>query len=391
MNDTSNDFFHPTRYLKSRPFAKRLFEKYKTTDLYKSDRVNEQMGDMIQVFNEELSKYAQQQRKRLIAKHIGNASDITNQELSLFVETQRFRHRGSNIFYFPSGISSLFKQTDVNEVVIGDIKFPYKTFYIAFGAQTEFDIGFEDNTGFYFDGAYIDQLDEKVLSIRLTSVRLDRDYKTETNWFKYPDMVFWIGLEFENTEEKLVQAVDRFIEKFKADFKKWEDIPKTIEIDGETIPTNPLDNNHPTRQKRLNRIVNNAEKFKNISRLIFNSICYLTYDEKEFTISYTNNPPKTLTDRLKKARKEKERKKVEEELLRSGYTKIKICGQKISSEYKNETTGTGKELSAHWRRGHWRNQPIGKDRQERKLIWIKPTLVHKDKGEPQQGHIYTIT
>ncbi|MDP3313043.1 hypothetical protein [Lutibacter sp.] len=163
-------------------------------DLYKSDRLNEQMGDFIQIFNDELSKYPQPLRKGLIAKHIGNQVDISNQELSLFVDNQRLRHRGNNIFYFPSGISSLFKQTDVNDIAIGNIKFPYTTFYLAFFAQTEFDIGFEDNIGYYFDGAYIDHIDDKVLSIRLTSVRLDRDYNTETNWFKYPDTVFWIGV-----------------------------------------------------------------------------------------------------------------------------------------------------------------------------------------------------
>lgn len=198
-------------------------------------------------------------------------------------------------------------------------------------------------------------------------------------------------MEFENSEEKLVQAVDRFIDEFKADFKKWEDTPKSVEIDGENIPTNPLSNNHPERQKRLKRVVSNADKFKDIAKLIFNSICYLTYDEKEVTTSYTNNPPKTLIDRLKKAKKPNEREKVEEELQRSGYTKIKICGQTISSEFNSDTTNTGKELSAHWRRGHWRNQAVGQDRQERKLIWIKPTLVRKNKGEPQQGHIYTVT
>ncbi len=30
---------------------------------------------------------------------------------------------------------------------------------------------------------------------------------------------------------------------------------------------------------------------------------------------------------------------------------------------------------AHWRRGHWRNQAIGEGRQQRKLTWIKPTLI----------------
>lgn len=29
----------------------------------------------------------------------------------------------------------------------------------------------------------------------------------------------------------------------------------------------------------------------------------------------------------------------------------------------------------HWRRGHWRSQPIGTGRKERRVVWIKPTMV----------------
>jgi len=391
MNDKDNNFFHPLRYPKSRPFSKRLYEKYKSIDIHDKKWLNEQMQDFFQIFNTEIEKYPQPLRRGMIEKHVGNQTDILNQELTLFLEIIKFRNRGRNIFYFPLGISSLFKQTDVTEISIANIKFPYKTFYVAFGSQKELDIGTEGNEGYFFDGAYIDLLNEKTLTIRLTSVREDRNYNTETNWFKYPDTLFWIALEFENTEEKLIQAINRFIDSAKEEFESWDETPRTFEIDGEEYKTNPLRNNDPQRQKRIKRIVNNAEKFKEIAKLIFNAVCYLTSDEKEITETYTNHPPKTLTDRIKKLKKRKDKQKIEEELQRSGYTKIKICGQTISSQYSTNTTETGKELSVHWRRGHWRNQPFGQDNQERKLIWIKPTLVRKDKGEPQQGHIYSVT
>lgn len=32
-------------------------------------------------------------------------------------------------------------------------------------------------------------------------------------------------------------------------------------------------------------------------------------------------------------------------------------------------------VRAHWRRGHWRSQPVGPKRQERKVLWIKPVFV----------------
>ena len=35
---------------------------------------------------------------------------------------------------------------------------------------------------------------------------------------------------------------------------------------------------------------------------------------------------------------------------------------------------------AHWRRGHWRNQPVGPGRRDRKLTWIRPSLVNAGGG-----------
>lgn len=52
------------------------------------------------------------------------------------------------------------------------------------------------------------------------------------------------------------------------------------------------------------------------------------------------------------------------------------------TETKNHTHNpsepTGRHVTTHWRRGHWRRQPHGPGRTERKLIFIKPILVRSD-------------
>lgn len=42
----------------------------------------------------------------------------------------------------------------------------------------------------------------------------------------------------------------------------------------------------------------------------------------------------------------------------------------------HETTGTGSPVKPHWRRGHWRHQPHGKEMGLRKLIFIPAVLVN---------------
>jgi hypothetical protein len=53
----------------------------------------------------------------------------------------------------------------------------------------------------------------------------------------------------------------------------------------------------------------------------------------------------------------------------------------IGAAYKSQhEAGTGHHASPrwHWRKGHWRNQPYGKGRALKKLIWIEPILIHAE-------------
>lgn len=44
------------------------------------------------------------------------------------------------------------------------------------------------------------------------------------------------------------------------------------------------------------------------------------------------------------------------------------------------TDGTGTSKCPHWRKGHWRRQPVGPGRSERKLVWVKPSFIGKGRN-----------
>jgi hypothetical protein len=54
---------------------------------------------------------------------------------------------------------------------------------------------------------------------------------------------------------------------------------------------------------------------------------------------------------------------------------------------RQEPVGTHSSPRLHWRRGHFRQQPYGLGRKERKQIWLEPTLVgaETEKGEQTSG------
>lgn len=53
-------------------------------------------------------------------------------------------------------------------------------------------------------------------------------------------------------------------------------------------------------------------------------------------------------------------------------------------EHSRTGNGTGRHMPVHLRAGHVRNQFYGKERSQRKLIWIPPVIVNYDSGEEQK-------
>ncbi len=56
---------------------------------------------------------------------------------------------------------------------------------------------------------------------------------------------------------------------------------------------------------------------------------------------------------------------------------------KISAQKTRSMPGHGTHLSpsSHWRRGHWRRQPVGEGRRDNRMTWIRPIFVNPDPKE----------
>lgn len=56
-------------------------------------------------------------------------------------------------------------------------------------------------------------------------------------------------------------------------------------------------------------------------------------------------------------------------------------GYRVARKSEEAAFGTHASPVMHWRRGHWRHQPCGPNRSERKDIWIEPCLVSAPEDE----------
>nr|WP_169605362.1 hypothetical protein [Microscilla sp. PRE1] len=314
-----------------------------------------------------------------------------------------FHRNGRNIFSLSPFLITLLNKTDVGNVRFEDVKLPYNSIYLHFGSLESIELPVDHiehkhdipyqlqdlDKRYYLDGAFVTRNKDFSLEIQLTFID-DKDNFNERigiiNDFRFP-MV-----------------------KFTLDFNEWDQENQSLKmIDGATFDNSticfydtwdPEGDASEIKYSEMHELLKKPDDFEYESEfqeydlfdrslsLIVNSLCYLNYVDNDVEVLTT--PPQTteLLKALQQTNKKREHQKLKEKLAKHSYSKIHYFGSKVESEYR--VTATGIELESHWRRGHWRNQPFGQELQKRKLIWIKPTIVRKDKGNTKTGHVYDV-
>ena len=313
-----------------------------------------------------------------------------------------FYKGGRNIFSLSPFLIQLLNHTDIGNIRFTDIKLPYNSIYLHFGAlaDVEYPIDlFEHKHGieyelqdqdrkYYLDGAFVSILRNHSLDIRLTFIDTNENFDRKvpiTKDFRFPTISFTL------------------------DFGKWDSETSDFRYDSDVTFNNstvcfydiwdPKTEPSEIEFDKMHSLTKQPEKcyesewqeyvlFDKALMIIVNALCYLSYVDDDIEISTTNEQATQLEKELSRTKKHQQRNKLIDKLKRFTYSKIHFCGRKIEKEF--QATETGIEVEPHWRRGHWRNQPFGVGLTCRKLIWIKPTIVRKDKGEPTTGHVYEV-
>ncbi len=324
----------------------------------------------------------------------------------------RYNQCGRNIFEVSNSLRQLLENTDVGNIRFYDFKLPYKTVYFHFGElkgieypiecyeekfdaylADKFDFNTDDeedeyyvNKKFLLEGAFVSITRENCIDIQLCfKDPLDNFSENQNivNDHRFPSFDF--TLSFGSSENG--NATN----------------DSDVTFNNSTVIFSDIWDNEATigeiQYEKLNRLINEPENCGDFEwkeyvlmdrslKLIVNCICYLNFSDNDIKISTTNDQATDIIDQIQKTKKSQLRNKLNEKLSKLSYSKIHLLGGRLNKYFINNETGN--ELDPHWRRGHWRNQPFGKKLSESKLIWIKPTIVRKDKGDPQKGHIYEM-
>lgn len=242
---------------------------------------------------------------------------------------------GKNAFVIAPGLASLLAQTGVDDVPLSILKAPYSNFYVhvTFGHYVGFWVERHDDGSFHAS-------------------------------YCLPDVTqFETGLD----------GFDGGCCIWPTDLIKgqWEKVADTV---GEA----------KEYWQQANQVT--IEQPEHIDLLV-NILLYLSLPEKDIKEQWPDDVPGHLKAAVLKAHTRRKKEVARQAIQAAGYTKIKLVGQ--SFRHSAEQAGEGSAKAPHWRRGHWRNQAHGAGMAEHRLIWIQPTIINKEAGQPAKGHLYT--
>lgn len=269
-----------------------------------------------------------------------------------------WKEKGRNIFHFSENINDLLKQTDVLDIDISLIKLSYSNFYIDLSSAK---IPFEENSSEIIEGAFIreeyhDGDDyERAINIDFVS----KEY-IEKYWNINKDLCW----DTERGFHSILLFLDR-----KDNLRTVQD---AINFDKSGFVSSPMfeDRDENTKDGLYNIHKQFVDRTINF---IINCLLYLTTKEVGIDEKYPIDLPIYLKTKLEKANTKRKKEVVHSEISQNGFTKIKYVGYKLKTN--KSINSSGGEVAPHWR-----NQKIGENLNEAKLIWIMPTIVNKKKG-----------
>ena len=372
--------YHPERYRMSRPFARQattLYQSLTGTATLSSYETLKQIATLIgNFYNSELSHLEFSERPN-------NTKNLANEQ-SLAMHYSSWASHGRQIFHFNEEITEQFRLTDADEITIGSLKFPYNIFYMSFGSQSDLEL---DNSGRFVDGAYVSVIPDFAIQVLLTTRPLESKIPQRFDWIKSSDKYYYLPLSIKEPTANIAIVAEKAIsDDIQEREAKLKTAKPTMDVGGIEIPSR----RPQSIKEEIHDLSAGYPIFKNALSLIINGLCYLSAYPDDIEHHWPSDTPKPLLEKIEKAAKPKDVQKATSQLTSMGFTKIHYCGKAF--QHHNQTDSEGSEVRAHWRRGHWRNQSYGPQSANRKMIWIMPVMVRKDKthGNIEMGHVYLV-
>lgn len=376
VNLSPQSRYAPLRYEATRPFATQLGRRF----------VVETSGMTV----EQRGKYISTQWLHLVREAVGNLAvqagpgpgqaEINN--LQVF---GKYQSAGRVIFDVRKELSRSLLLTDAHDIPCSALALPCDAFYIHFGQGT----GLLDQ-GFEIEGVFVAKLAPSPTEpARLLVDAVPSGYFSIREFWSLPmgEGLTGVSISLSNPDESIVDAlsrsIDEIVERNKMVLAQYEELERNLtEKYGKPVkvPT-PID-----------KLGEKHDLLTRVLQLTTNTLFFLAAEPDDIYEDWDSSAPSDLIQQTH-SDKQGTRRTAENTLAKQGYIKVRYVGGRyaasVEKAHADTHASTGKTVSAHFRRGHFRRQPYGPERAQRKTIFIAPVLVNPGQGEVP-GRIYEV-
>ena len=390
----TTEMLHPTRFLKRNGYAQRLIQ----------DAVRKHPTGLLTpaTFNDLLQKLLTEYRKALMHLPIEARPVNADPLMSIGEDIARlvaFTARGRNIFMLIPELIGLLENTDLGDIRLSDLSLPYEAFYISFGAGLDFGLPGPANV---IDGVYVQKISRgpttsEILEFNVTSRRLGPKTKGSASFILDQELHFYAPLELK-PELTLSEALDQAIWSgeiiVEPDLTKLDAMKEAVvALQAEGMPVVSPEITADERDAAFN--LEALPKMRDVIGLACNAMCYMSAFPEDGEQDWPSDASRNLVEQARTGSKSA-RRAATARLLNDGILQVRVIGLPVAKSHDAASGGGQRSVehhavSPHWRRGHWRRQPVGEKSKDRKIIWIKPTLVRRDIGEPVVHNVYLVS
>jgi hypothetical protein len=277
---------------------------------------------------------------------------------------------GSVVFEFEPALSEAFMRSDVDDLRLSDLNFPYRCFYMHFGPQSELPLyGGE----LYAEGAYL--IYDPAQSVRvILTARYEAPW---LGWSARAKECYQLKIDARHFDIDLGTALDvalaEDMEDLNAVIRNKASINKVPNMDVATGV-----------EAYLEAHKQNQDTFRKALRLVVNGLSYLTAYPEDAREAWQPGTPEKMRLKAEHAGNDKERGRAKSKLISQGFMPIHLAGYAFQASAGPD----GDHRKAHWRRGHWRRQAHGVGLALRKLIWIQPTRISGP--DEDEGKVFKV-
>ena len=263
-------------------------------------------------------------------------------ETHMIAAVMTFSSAGRNVFTFAPDMVEAFANTDIDQVIAQDVEFPYPAFYLHFETPEPVTLP----NGLRFDGVMVTNPDPKrrMPSFIVLGVK---DVDPAVQWPRREDWGYLYQAWLEEKGDVPVMEALRHVEQ-----ETTNVFPPECDMTNQPL--------FPGEIPQLDAIM----------RLVVNGILYVMRYAQDARSVWPASAPADLVEQAVAGRKS-----AEKQLTRLGYVRTR----RITLDEQGEACPGG--VRAHWRRGHWKNQPHGPRSSLRKLILVRPTRVAWKAGD----------